>query len=73
MLYIITADIIFVTEDSPHEIFRREGDNLLMTALVSLKDALVGTVITVNTLDDRIIRVPITSIVTYVKKFLFVQ
>ncbi|KAH0567061.1 hypothetical protein KQX54_006414 [Cotesia glomerata] len=60
----IPADIIFVTEDSPHEIFRREGDNLLMTALVSLKDALVGTVITVNTLDDRIIRVPITSIVT---------
>ncbi|XP_057327039.1 dnaJ homolog subfamily B member 13-like isoform X2 [Microplitis mediator] len=60
----LPADIIFVTEDSPHEIFRREGDNLLMTVEIFLKDALIGTVVTVNTVDDRTIRVPITSIIT---------
>lgn len=63
-MYYITADIVFVTEDQPHKIFRREGDNLLMTVDIFLKDALTGTVVTVNTLDDRIIRVPITSIIT---------
>ncbi|XP_014299709.2 dnaJ homolog subfamily B member 13 [Microplitis demolitor] len=60
----LPADIIFVTEDSPHEIFQREGDNLLMTTEIFLKDALIGTVVTVNTIDDRTIRVPITSIIT---------
>lgn len=67
IILFITADIIFVTEDSPHEIFQREGDNLLMTTEIFLKDALIGTVVTVNTIDDRTIRVPITSIITYEK------
>ncbi|KAK0095439.1 hypothetical protein PV326_008404 [Microctonus aethiopoides] len=61
---IIPADIIFVTEDIPHEIFKRQGDNLEMTVDIFLSDALIGTTVTVNTLDERIIRIPITSIIT---------
>lgn len=64
--FCISADIIFVTEDIPHEIFKRQGDNLEMTVDIFLSDALIGTTVTVNTLDDRIIRIPITSIITYV-------
>ncbi|XP_018339918.1 PREDICTED: dnaJ homolog subfamily B member 13-like [Trachymyrmex septentrionalis] len=60
----IPADVIFVTEDRPHETFRREGSDLHMTVDICLKEALTGTVITLNTVDDRILRIPITSIVT---------
>ncbi|XP_018329395.1 dnaJ homolog subfamily B member 13-like [Agrilus planipennis] len=59
----IPADVIFVTEDRPHETFHRENDDLVMTADISLQDALLGTTVVVNTIDHRTVRVPITDIV----------
>lgn len=59
-----SADITFITEDIPHEYFTREGNDLIMVCNISLLDALLGTVITVYTLDDRIFRVPITDIIS---------
>ncbi|XP_022914225.1 dnaJ homolog subfamily B member 13-like [Onthophagus taurus] len=59
----IAADIIFITEDRPHEYFVREDDNLVTEAEITLQEALLGTTITVNTIDHRIIRIPITDIV----------
>ena len=59
------ADIIFVTEDEPHETFERDGSNLRMTVKISLKDALTGTIVTVNTIDDRTLRIPITTVIRY--------
>ncbi|KAL6423570.1 hypothetical protein ACFW04_010246 [Cataglyphis niger] len=66
------ADVIFVTEDRPHETFRREGSDLHMTVDIFLREALTGTVITLNTVDDRTLRIPITSIVApdYTKRIL---
>ncbi|XP_018392644.1 PREDICTED: dnaJ homolog subfamily B member 13-like [Cyphomyrmex costatus] len=60
----IPADVIFVTEDRPHETFWREGSDLHTTVDIFLREALTGTVITLNTIDDRTLRIPITSIVT---------
>ncbi|KZC05660.1 DnaJ like protein subfamily B member 13, partial [Dufourea novaeangliae] len=60
----IPADVIFITEDRPHETFRREGSDLHMTVDIFLREALTGTVVTVNTLDDRTLRIPITSVIT---------
>lgn len=62
--FFFTADVVFVTSERPHEIFKRQGNDLLMTVNVYLKDALTGTVVKVETLDNRIFRVPITSIIT---------
>ncbi|XP_072391406.1 dnaJ homolog subfamily B member 13-like [Diabrotica undecimpunctata] len=59
----IPADVIFIIEDRPHETFIREGDNLIMTADVCLEDALLGTTVTVDTIDHRTIRIPITDVV----------
>ncbi|XP_018577837.1 dnaJ homolog subfamily B member 13-like [Anoplophora glabripennis] len=59
----IPADIIFITEDRPHEIFTREGDDLIMVANISLEEALLGTMVTVVTIDHRTVRVPITDVV----------
>ncbi|KAL2717067.1 dnaJ subfamily B member 13-like isoform X2 [Vespula squamosa] len=60
----ISADVIFIVEDRPHETFQRKDSDLYMIINVSLLDALGGTIITVNTIDDRTFRVPITSIIT---------
>ncbi|XP_024874202.1 dnaJ homolog subfamily B member 13-like [Temnothorax curvispinosus] len=66
----IPADVIFVTEDRSHETFRREGSDLHTTVDIFLREALTGTVITLNTVDDRTLRIPITSIVApdYMKR-----
>ncbi|CAH1987155.1 unnamed protein product [Acanthoscelides obtectus] len=60
----IPADIIFITEDRPHETFMRDGDDLVMIATITLQEALLGTTITVKTIDHRTIRVPITDVVS---------
>lgn len=63
--HVSVADVIFITEDRPHETFRREGSDLHMTVDIFLREALTGTVVTVNTLDDRTLRVALTSVITY--------
>jgi len=60
------ADVIFLTEDRPHETFRREGSDLHTTIDIFLREALIGTMVMLRTIDDRILRIPITSIVMYV-------
>ncbi|XP_015121391.1 dnaJ homolog subfamily B member 13 [Diachasma alloeum] len=60
----IPADIIFITADTPHETCQRENDDLLMIRDVTLNEALTGTVIKIDTLDARTLRIPITSIIT---------
>ncbi|KOX81220.1 DnaJ like protein subfamily B member 13 [Melipona quadrifasciata] len=62
--HVSVADVIFITEDRPHETFRREGSDLHMTVDIFLREALTGTVVTVNTLDDRTLRIPLTSVIT---------
>ncbi|KAK5646489.1 hypothetical protein RI129_004953 [Pyrocoelia pectoralis] len=59
----IPADIIFVTKDKEHECFTRENDNLIMHVEISLEEALLGTTVTVDTIDHRVVRVPITDVV----------
>ncbi|CAG9772033.1 unnamed protein product [Ceutorhynchus assimilis] len=59
----IPADVIFVTEDRPHDTFIRNNDNLICTSTISLEEALIGTIITIHTIDHRTIRVPITDVI----------
>jgi len=61
---IIPADITFVVKDKPHESFRRDGADLLYTANISLSRALTGTTLEIHTLDERILHIPITDIVS---------
>lgn len=61
----IPADVIFITEDRPHETYVRSGlSDLLTVQSVSLKDALCGYMITLKTLDDRTLRVIIDDVIT---------
>uniref|UniRef100_A0A1B6F5N3 J domain-containing protein n=1 Tax=Cuerna arida TaxID=1464854 RepID=A0A1B6F5N3_9HEMI len=61
---IIPADVIFVTEDKPHPIYHRENLDLLTECKISLEQALVGFTLPVVTLDQRLLQIPITQVVS---------
>eukprot|EP00198_Chlamydomonas_reinhardtii_P013276 XP_001702613.1 DnaJ-like protein [Chlamydomonas reinhardtii] len=60
---IIPADIVFVIDEKPHPRFRREGNDLYFTAVVSLADALCGTTLQIPHLDGTTIDLPIRDVI----------
>lgn len=44
---VIPADVKFVISEKPHDRFKREGNDLVYTARISLADALAGCVVNV--------------------------
>nr|XP_034827689.1 dnaJ homolog subfamily B member 13-like [Maniola hyperantus] len=61
----IPADVIFITEDRPHENFVRSGlSDLVMIQSVTLQEALCGITIAFTTIDGRIMRIKITDVIT---------
>ncbi|XP_040195874.1 dnaJ homolog subfamily B member 13 [Rana temporaria] len=60
---IIPADIIFLVKEKPHPRFVRQGDDLIHTANIELVKALTGCTVEVETLDERILNIPINDIV----------
>ncbi|XP_002732367.1 dnaJ homolog subfamily B member 4-like [Saccoglossus kowalevskii] len=59
----IPADIVFTIKDKPHQIFKRDGSNLLYTAKITLKEALCGTTIKIPALDGRSLRLPVQEVI----------
>lgn len=58
----ISADVIFITEDKPHPVFTREGADLYTNSHINLEQALNGIIIQLETLDHRLLRIPITEV-----------
>eukprot|EP00742_Colponemidia_sp_Colp-10_P001028 GILJ01001114.1.p1 GENE.GILJ01001114.1~~GILJ01001114.1.p1 ORF type:complete len:201 (-),score=33.68 GILJ01001114.1:267-821(-) len=61
---IIPADIIFVLDEKPHTRFKRENNDLIYTAEVTLADALQGTTVSIQQLDGRTLRLPVPEVIT---------
>nr|XP_018889734.1 dnaJ homolog subfamily B member 5 isoform X1 [Gorilla gorilla gorilla] len=59
----IPADIVFVLKDKPHAHFRRDGTNVLYSALISLKEALCGCTVNIPTIDGRVIPLPCNDVI----------
>jgi DnaJ-class molecular chaperone len=57
------ADLIFTTRDVPHEKFTRDKCDLHMTHEITLRQALTGFKITLQTLDDRELNFLVTEVV----------
>lgn len=57
------ADLIFVVDERPHGIFKRYGNDLVVTQKILLLDALVGTTLNLTALDGRDITFEVTDIV----------
>uniref|UniRef100_A0A0E0AUT5 J domain-containing protein n=1 Tax=Oryza glumipatula TaxID=40148 RepID=A0A0E0AUT5_9ORYZ len=49
----LPADLVFVVDEKPHDVYRRDGNDLVAEARVTLADALGGTVLVLATLDGR--------------------
>lgn len=64
------ADIVFVIEEKPHAVFKREGNDLIYTHNITLAQALTGFDVSLRTLDGRPLTVPLRDAVvdpSYVK------
>ncbi|CAF0716582.1 unnamed protein product [Brachionus calyciflorus] len=59
----IPADIVFVIKDKPHPNFKRDGSDLIYTAKITLREALLGCTIQVPTLDNRRKQIQINEII----------
>ncbi|XP_072514288.1 dnaJ homolog subfamily B member 13 [Salminus brasiliensis] len=59
----IPADIIFIVRQKPHPRFNRQNKDLIYTADISLEMALTGFAVEVETLDGRLLTIPINDIV----------
>ncbi|KAH0627748.1 hypothetical protein JD844_008034 [Phrynosoma platyrhinos] len=59
----IPADIVFILKDKPHAHFRRDGTNIIYTAMISLKEALCGCTVNIPTVDGRVIPLPCNDII----------
>ncbi|KAL3824186.1 hypothetical protein ACJIZ3_020215 [Penstemon smallii] len=65
------GDLIFVVDEKPHPIFKRDGNDLILNHKISLLDALTGKTLVITTLDGRHISIPISDIVKPGHEMLF--
>lgn len=60
----IPADIVFVIGEKPHDRFERDGNDLVHTARITLKQALCDHTVQVRTLDGRTLSVPCNEVIS---------
>ncbi|XP_027362361.1 dnaJ homolog subfamily B member 1-like [Abrus precatorius] len=57
------GDLIFVVDERPHAVFKRDGNDLVVIHEILLRDALTGTTLNLTTLDGRDLTIQVTDIV----------
>ena len=55
------GDLYVKVHVKPHSVFRKEGANLVMNLPIKLTDALLGTTISVTTIDDKVLEVKVPA------------
>lgn len=60
----LPADLVFVIDEKPHDVYKRDGNDLIVNQRVSLAEALGGTTVNLVTLDGRNLSIPVTDIVS---------
>ena len=56
-------DLIFVVDEKPHALFKRDGNDLVITQKILLVEALVGNTLNITTLDGRELTIQVTDVV----------
>jgi DnaJ homolog subfamily B member 4 len=59
----LAPDLIFVIDEKPHEVYKRDANDLVVKLTIPLADALAGTTIKLQSLDGRDIMVPMDDVV----------
>ncbi|CAA7061831.1 unnamed protein product [Microthlaspi erraticum] len=60
----IPSDLVFILDEKPHPLFKRDGNDLVVTQKISLVEALTGYTAQVTTLDGRTLTVPVTNVIS---------
>ncbi|XP_042484982.1 dnaJ homolog subfamily B member 13-like [Macadamia integrifolia] len=60
---VIPADLVFIVDEKPHEIFTRDGNDLILTQKITLMEALTGYTVHLTTLDGRNLTIPINNVI----------
>ncbi|XP_077212046.1 uncharacterized protein LOC143858399 [Tasmannia lanceolata] len=60
----LPADLVFVIDEKPHDIYKRDGSDLIVNQKVSLAEALAGTAVNLTTLDGRNLTIPVNDIIS---------
>ncbi|EEF42214.1 dnaJ homolog subfamily B member 1 [Ricinus communis] len=60
---VVAADLIFVVDEKPHSVFKRDGNDLIVNQKLSLLEALTGKTVDLTTLDGRYLSIPVTDII----------
>uniref|UniRef100_A0A2N9H3Y1 J domain-containing protein n=1 Tax=Fagus sylvatica TaxID=28930 RepID=A0A2N9H3Y1_FAGSY len=60
---VIPADVVFVVDEKPHALFKRDGNDLVVNQEITLLEALTGKTLDLTTLDGRSLMIPLTDIV----------
>lgn len=60
----LPADLVFVIDEKPHDVYTREGNNLLVHQKIPLVDALAGTTVNLKTLDGRDLVIKVTDVIS---------
>uniref|UniRef100_A0A368UIB8 J domain-containing protein n=1 Tax=Glycine max TaxID=3847 RepID=A0A368UIB8_SOYBN len=58
------ADLVFVIDEKPHDLFKRDCNDLIVSKRVSLAEAIGGTTINLTALDGRSLSIPVSDIVS---------
>ncbi|KAI4314232.1 hypothetical protein L6164_027163 [Bauhinia variegata] len=61
---ITPADLVFVVDEKPHAIFKRDGNDLVVMQKILLLEALTGKTFNLTTLDGRNVTFQVTDVVT---------
>ena len=61
---VIPSDLVFIIDEKPHSVFKRNGNDLIVTQKISLVQTLTGYAAQITTLDGYTLTVPVKSAVS---------
>ncbi|CAH8391323.1 unnamed protein product [Eruca vesicaria subsp. sativa] len=61
---IIPSDLVFIVDEKPHAVFKRDGNDLVITQKIPLVEALTGYTAQVTTLDGRTLTVAVNNVIS---------
>lgn len=73
MFKLFPADIIFTIDEKPHNTFKRQGNELIYEAKISLLQSLTGGTLRLTTLDNRNLEIPFQGVISYVHNYSNIQ
>ncbi|GKC46251.1 DnaJ homolog subfamily B member 1 [Tanacetum coccineum] len=61
---VIPSDLVFIIDEKPHAVFKRDGNDLVVTQKISLAEALTSYTAQITTLDGRSLNIPVNGVIS---------